>query len=227
MKVLCSLLIVLTYCITSSQQVSALEFVVPVVVVPDVVVPDVVVPLPAVAVPAQVPIQPKPSYGSSQGRNFAGINFGVGISLTRDTGSHDRVETAFIDENNIVRVSKNQNDIARIMLESHYFFEPRTSDFSFMGLTKGINWGHGPFISLQPGTDEIIEAIGIGWMVGFRRGGDDNSSLNLGIGYIIDPSVQVLGDGINENMPLPQGESQIRFKDTSQSGIMFIASFTF
>ncbi len=164
---------------------------------------------------------------ANTGRDFAGLNFGVGISLTHDIGNNDRVSTAFLDENGIVRVSKNQNDIARVMLETHYFFEPASGGASFLGMTTSDKWGHGPFVALQPGTDEIIEAIGIGWMVGFRRSATSSESWNIGLGYVVDPSVQVLGDGIKENEILPTGESQIRFKDTSQGGIFLLASFTF
>lgn len=170
-----------------------------------------------------------PSFSSyaEDTREFAGINFGVGISLTHDIGNNDRISSAILDENGIVRVSKDQNDIARIMLESHYFFEPRDSDMNFLGIVEGINWGHGPFVSLQPGTNEIIEAIGIGWMIGFRRSKDSSSSWNIGIGYVVDPNVQVFADGIAENAPLPNGETQIRFKETSQHGIFLMASFNF
>lgn len=160
-------------------------------------------------------------------QEFAGINFGVGISLTSDLGENDRISSAILDENDIIRVETEQNAVARIMLESHYFFKPKTDDFSFFGIVDGIDWGHGPFVALQPGTDEIIEAIGIGWMIGFRRDKDSSSSWNIGIGYVVDPSVNTLGDGMIENQPIPEGESQIRYKERSQDGIFLIASFNF
>jgi hypothetical protein len=155
------------------------------------------------------------------------LHFGVGISLTHDVGGNDRVKSASLDENQIVRVSEEQNDVARIMLESHYFFEPNNQGSNFLGMVPPGKWGHGPFVALQPGTDDIIEAIGLGWMVGFRRSDTGTSSWNLGLGYVIDPDVQILGDGINENMPLPEGESQIRYKETSQGGVFLLVSFSF
>ncbi|NNE62569.1 MAG: hypothetical protein HKN34_00675 [Gammaproteobacteria bacterium] len=163
----------------------------------------------------------------NSGRDFAGINFGVGISLTHDVGSNDRVESASLDEAGVVRVSKDQNDIARVMLETHYFFEPDSGGKSFLGMTPAGKWGHGPFVALQPGTDEIIEAIGLGWMVGFRRSDSGSDSWNLGLGYVVDPSVQILGEGVEENQVLPSGETQIRYKETSQGGVFIMASFTF
>ena len=166
-----------------------------------------------------------PADGST--RSFAGLNFGVGITLTQDTGRNDRIVNASLDEVGIVRVDKDQNDVARVMLESHYFFHSEKDDTSFLYMVDGPNWGHGPFVALQPGTDEIIEAIGLGWMVGFKRGKNSNESWNLGIGYIVDPSVKILGDGITENQALPAGETQIRFKETSQRGVFLLVSFTF
>lgn len=158
---------------------------------------------------------------------FAGISFGVGISLTHDIGSNDRVESAIIDPNGIVRVSVETNDVARIMLEIHHFFKPKAGDWKFLGVVPGDEWGHGPFVALQPGTNEIIEAIGIGWMVGFRKEKGSSESWNLGIGYVVDPSVQILADGIIANQALPEGETDLRFKRTSQNGIFLLASFNF
>ncbi len=149
-------------------------------------------------------------------RTFAGVQFGIGISVTRDLGGHNRIKSASLDENNKIRVEKDNNQVARVMLESHYFWK-----------IEETAAGHGPFLALQPGTDEIIEAIGFGWMVGFKRPGKGDESLNFGIGYMVDPSVKILGDDLEENEALPEGESQIRYRETSQDGIVFLASFTF
>lgn len=167
---------------------------------------------------------------NSPKRDFAGLNFGVGVSLTHDLGSRSRISDAVVDGNNIVRVSKDQNDVARVMGEAHYFFEPKnkgSKGYSFFGLTPADKWGHGPFVALQPGTEEIIEAIGVGWMAGFRQPEKLNDSWNLGIGYVVDPSVKVLADGMEENKPLPAGETKVRFKETSQGGLFLLASFSF
>jgi len=163
---------------------------------------------------------------NSYAREFAGINFGVAISLTHDLGENKRVSSAIVDDNGIVRVEKQSNDVARVMLESHYFFE-KNEGHKFLGLTEAEKWGHGPFIALQPGTDEIIEAIGFGWMFGFRKDAQATASWNLGVGLVIDPSVKILGDGIEENKSLPTGETQIRYKETSQAGLLILFSFTF
>jgi len=49
----------------------------------------------------------------------------------------------------------------------------------------------------------------------------------LGLGYVVDPNVQILGEDVNANQPLPTGESEIRFRETSQGGLLLIVSFTF
>lgn len=154
-------------------------------------------------------------------QSFAGLKFGIGLSLTKDNGNNDRVVSATLDENNIVRIEEEQNSVARIVLESHFFF-PRTT-------ASGLIWGHGPFVALQPGTDELIDALGMGYMVGWRRNNttDDNSSFNLGVGVIVDPSVRILGDGIEPNQPLPTNETAIRYKQTSQNGWLVMFSFGF
>lgn len=94
----------------------------------------------------------------------------------------------------------------------------------FIGLEQG-QYAIGPFIAVQPGTDEIIEALGGGFMVGLRRQ-KGLGSFNLGFGVVVDPSVKVLGSGIEEDKPLPTGETQIRFREKTQAGFLILASFS-
>ena len=53
------------------------------------------------------------------------------------------------------------------------------------------------------------------------------SSVNIGVGVSFDPSVQVLGHGLEEGKPLPSGETEVRFKKEGQFGWALMASFTF
>ncbi|MBN2131593.1 MAG: hypothetical protein JW741_18995 [Sedimentisphaerales bacterium] len=159
-------------------------------------------------------------------REFAGLNFGIGISLTFDTGKNDRIESASIIDG-VVRVDDENDKIARVMLESHYFFTPGGRFLKLDDLYPG-RWGYGPFVALQPGTDEIIEAVAVGVMVGFRRPNDDSgSSWNIGVGYVTDPNEQVLGDGFVANEPPPGTETTVRFKEVSQDGVVLLFSFSF
>lgn len=158
-------------------------------------------------------------------KKFAGLSFGVGISLTFDTGRNSRIEAASIVDG-IVRVDNENDKVARVMLESHYFFVPEKKFIGLDGLDHG-RWGWGPFVALQPGTDEIIEAIAVGLMVGFRRPEESGNSWNIGIGYITDPNVNILGDGFTENQPPPGNETAIRLKEVSQDGVVLLFSFSF
>lgn len=197
------------------------------------------------------PKDQKPKDQEEDGKQkFGGIEFGIGVSFTTDLGSRDRIGEAMLDQNGIVRVKDENNGRARIMLESHYFFTPCGSFLSFISLGHNhcardenkrllrdkdgrlirgaTDWGIGPFIALQPGGEEnVIEAIGLGLMVGFRKNPDTTQSFNFGIGYVVDPNTRVLGDGIRQDQPLPVNETEIRYKETSQDGLLFLASFSF
>jgi len=159
--------------------------------------------------------------------DFAGVGFGVGIALTLDSNADkDRVKSASL-VNGIVRVDEEDNDKARIMLELHYLFKPHKS---FAKLVAAGNWGHGPFIALQPGSDNLFDSVGGGWMIAFKRpdaSKPTSNSFNLGVGYVVDPKVQVLGDGLEPNQPLPAGETEIRYKTEAEGAVLLLASFQF
>jgi hypothetical protein len=195
----------------------------------------------AKAAPALAPNE-QPAVGESgdeppTGRqNFGGLDLGVGLSFTMDLGKLNRISRASV-VNGIVRSDDQDNGRARIMLESHYFFTPCT--WNFLGLKnpckgdeylvadpKEARWGIGPFIAVQPGSDNIIDAIGLGIMIGARRE-KSAQSFNLGIGVVFDPNTRVLGDGIRENEPLPAGETEVRYRETLQTGLLVLTSFSF
>jgi hypothetical protein len=164
-------------------------------------------------------------------QEFHGLNLGVGLSLTLDTGSHDRVNDAEIVAG-LVRVKDEENARARIMLESHYFFFPGSEnptpeewDGSFFGV-KRKDWGVGPFVAIQPGEGEIVQAAALGLMVGFRQP-EGGRSWNVGVGIVYDPNTKTLGDGLAPNRPLPAGETQIRYKERAQKGVVILTSFSF
>jgi hypothetical protein len=153
-------------------------------------------------------------------QKFAGLSFGAGLSMTFD--NVNRIESATV-VNGIVRVDNEKNAVARVLLESHYFFLP---DCKFLGV-EITKWGWGPFVGVQPGSGEIVEAAGLGVLLGFRRPNGSGDSFNIGVGYMVDPSVRVLGDGIVANQPLPQGETAVRYKEKSRGGLLVVVSFAF
>jgi hypothetical protein len=87
-------------------------------------------------------------------------------------------------------------------------------------------WGHGPFAAIQTDKDSTLGSFALGYMVGWRKGDNDNS-FNLGVGLILDRDVKTLGDGIEANRPLPSGETTIRIKEESRRGLLVFTSFAF
>lgn len=158
-------------------------------------------------------------------RDFAGFSFGVGFSVTLDTGTNNRVSDAIIDANGIVRVNESKDVRARVVLESHYLF-PLAKVRDGELLTRG--WG--PFLALQPGDTEIIQAIGAGVMLAFRRSGELSAqSFNIAVGFMVDPSERVLGAEFQENRSAPTGPGgaplPIRFEQRDQGGVLGLISF--
>jgi hypothetical protein len=100
-------------------------------------------------------------------------------------------------------------------------------EFWLNSSVKANEWGWGPFVAIQSGSNEIVEAIAFGVMWGFKRSGTDNSSWNIGFGAVVDPSTKVLGDGFVPNQPPPAGETEVRYKEKSQWGLLIISSFSF
>lgn len=185
-------------------------------------------------------------------RDFAGLKFGAGVSLTVGMGGRDRVESAEL-VSNIVRITEERNEIPRVLLETHYIFP--STERHFLGLppaSAGV-WGWGPFVGLQNGENEVIQAIGTGVMFAFRSAeemhnrvselkrafpknraeaqasatGERSKHFNVGLGFIRDSGVKTLGDGIDENKPLPAGETEVRFKKSSWWGGLLLFSFGF
>jgi hypothetical protein len=62
-------------------------------------------------------------------------------------------------------------------------------------------------------------------MVGLRRK-EGLGSFNIGVGFVVDPSVKALQAGIEDGKSLPPGETQIRFKEKTQGGMLVMGSFS-
>ena len=176
--------------------------------------------------------------GEPTRQTFAGLHFGVGVSYTQTLG-RDRIRSASVDPNGIVRIDGEANAIPRVMLESHYFFTPRTqagqdpTDFCFLFIPafcmKTRGWGAGPFVALQPGTDQVIQSIAAGLMWGFKYNTEagDARSWNFGIGATVEPNSKTLADGFSDGQHLPSGQTQVLYKDRTLVGVMALLSFGF
>lgn len=161
------------------------------------------------------------SPAQSQNRGFSEIDwgFGVGIGFVDDFSGTPRVKRASLDANGIVRVDERANDGARLVLESHWFFDEKMSLW-------GSDVHHGPFVTVSGGDENFLDAFGAGYLFGFARP-NGSTSWNIGIGVINDREVQVLGDGIEPDMPLEDNETSIRFKTTDKWGAMITFSLGF
>jgi hypothetical protein len=182
--------------------------------------------------------QPPPS-----SKSFEGLNFGVGLALVFPFDRKDGASVeAEADGNNVLRITKESKRTPAILLESHYLFKRQTSALVRNAQTgtdeKSGPWycplgntcSHGPFVAIQASSEggNTISAYGLGWMLAYKRNSDaaDSSSWNIGLGYVVRTGVQVLGDGLQANQPLPTGD-KVRYKSISQPGWMWMTSFSF
>jgi hypothetical protein len=198
---------------------------------------------------AENPVKAPPPYGTT---DWAGLNWGVGLSVDFDIGQA-RVNSASV-VNNIVRVDNTtSNASVGFVLEAHYFLRdfilrPRTSSDCTILIGCYTEVGFGPFAAIEigNGTDVPtasskgpVTGYALGVMVGLHHLGvakdgspavnPDKKSWNFGIGVRVTPDTTVLGDGIVANQPLPVGESAttVRLKHEPRAGVMLLSSFSF
>ena len=157
-----------------------------------------------------------------QKKNLGGIDFGIGVGFDYDFGGRSKIRSASITDN-IVRIDEKEDTVAGFMLETHYFFTPKSS---FLGLDSGM-WGVGPYLSLTTGDEEIFYLFSLGAMVGFKRNAESAQSFNIGIGLSVDPNAQVLGDGFFANMAPPGNETVVRYQRDTQLSLADVFSFSF
>jgi hypothetical protein len=158
------------------------------------------------------------AYGTTP---WEGLNWGIGIATNFDL-SGKRVKAAQIDSANIVRVTESGNVGVSFVLEAHYFLKEW---FPFKGC-QALNctdYAAGPFVAIEIGggttsapspasSNNPITGYALGLMLGMHHPTADaadsklaNSSWNFGVGLRVDPSAQVLADGVVANRPPPAG----------------------
>src|SRR5262249_37561216 len=126
------------------------------------------------------------------------------------------------------RVDTRDNTSTGLALELHGYVWPRPAEKVVPA------WGTGPFIGVQAGSsNNVINAVGVGWMFGLKLSGDasNHAALNLGIGYAAIPSVQSLGPEFVDGQKAPLDPSgkpiPIRYYTHDSGSFMMMASFTF
>lgn len=176
---------------------------------------------------------------------------GLGFAFNVDIGGKERVETARIVEDaksggQVVRVDRAPTNIPRALAEVHYLFPINPSAKLVKGDPhKGTrsdsvrqneepvrarfpgDLAVGPFLGVQFG-DDFVDAVGAGLMLGWRVDAlFPRDQLQLGVGYFADPNTRVLGDGFAANHPPPAGETQVRYKEVTKSGVMVLITYGF
>ena len=153
----------------------------------------------------------------SQEKVFGGFNVGAGVMVGFDLGNKQRVQKASV-VNGVVRIDQASSSNIGVIAEVHKLYQYDS---------KGGQWGYGPYVGLVlSGENNIINAASAGVMFGFLPKGD-KQSLNIGVGAMVTPNAQVLGDGIEANQPLPAGETGVRYKNTTIYGVAVAISFGF
>lgn len=152
-------------------------------------------------------------------------HLGAGLALTVDGGNHDRIDAATLDPNGIIRVQEDSNVRARFMGEIHFALSCENAALLIEGKKRcnPTERSGGLFIAVQPGSDNIIEGVGLGWMLRLPDKLFDRA-LNIGLGVFVDENVKILGDGLNPNTTLPAGETEIRFRNSDQTGLLLMVS---
>ena len=156
-------------------------------------------------------------------KEFLGLKWGLGVAAVIGSGGDERVQEASVVDG-VVRVTKDASNTARIFAEIHKFW-PK-------GGAPNATSGRGFFVGIQSSSDEVLDSLATGYMWGWRLPPEDpkqasSRSLNIGLGVVLDPKVQVLGDGITKDQPLPGNETEIRYKEESKTGLGLFFSFSF
>ncbi len=161
--------------------------------------------------------------------SFLGFDWSAGIAVTGDFTSERRIDDAEL-VNGVVRVKDESRYLPRIMLEAHYLFRSwgdQKIDRALRadGKTYFVTKGHGPFVAIQSSDKQALDSFAAGYLFGWRPDSTKEWSFVMGAGAVLDPNVQILGDGIQANQALPEGETAIRYKKVDRWGWMLMFSF--
>jgi hypothetical protein len=154
--------------------------------------------------------------------------WGPGFIVNLDGGGHKPVKTASVI-NGVVRVDEEEDVKYGLGIEVHKMVWgtewTRKNDLSYTSLSLG------PYVAILPSANEPVDAIGVGLLCSlFSRDVRDEKApfaLNLGIGFYVDPSTRILADGFKDGKPLPEGETDVRFRSVLQSGVEAVISFSY
>lgn len=135
----------------------------------------------------------------------------------------------------LVRVDESATSTTRLLLELHrpvLTFAKNQKSVSVRRANRGFEVqtvngiGLGPFVAVQSGANSVVDGIAFGAMVSLLRASGDEAKgdFNIGFGLLLDNKVQTLGDGIVPGMALPEGETEIRYKNASRWSYVLLIS---
>ena len=175
----------------------------------------------AAASQQQQPAQPPQQEDEQEDNGTSSLDalgFGAGLGFRWNVYEPDIVSEATVDANGIVRVNKRNNTQAGLVLETHYFAYRRS------------NFGIGPFVAVQTGSENLIESVGLGLMFGWEVN-DEGRGFGLGFGYSAQPRAKVLGPEFVENQPAPKNASgqplAVRLQERDKGAIVAVLSVIF
>ena len=156
--------------------------------------------------------------------------WGVALITNFDTGNRKPIKSASII-NGIVRVEEENEIKYGLGLEVHRFVWGTS-----WGATTRRPWSGavalGPYVSVLPGTNDVIDTIGAGIVLGFLGGRSsqsegNNFSMNIAVGGYVDPETRVLADGFEDGKAPPPGETTARYSTVAQYGFQGVLSFSY
>ena len=157
---------------------------------------------------------------------FLGLNWGIGLGASQLFD--DAIEDAAVVDG-VVRVTKESQLQARVVLEFHRFFFSQEGGRNPGTNNQAIKTGHGPFVAVAATDDDALAGIAAGWMWGWKdsRLPATDDAFTVGIGLILDNDVKDLADGFAKDKPLPEGETDIRFEEKARAGVVLLFTRSF
>ncbi|HEY5897192.1 MAG TPA: hypothetical protein VIV54_06490 [Burkholderiales bacterium] len=148
-------------------------------------------------------------------QSFLGLTWGLGFGFS--FSRREAITDATI-VNGVVRVSAQQKQQARVLMEFHQFLWGHEKD--------GGNRGFGPFVAIAAADDKVLSGVGFGLMYG-QKLADQKDGFSVGAGLILDNKVKDLGSGFKKDEPAPNGETAVRFEEKSRWSAMVFVTRTF
>ena len=180
-----------------------------------------------------------PAHVSNAETNDVLKNFGVGIGALCGGPGGGPIGEAVIGADKKIHVTKQENTEARLILEYHFWLATEEENTMIVQLARvlhipgsektkhedGVVAGGLQVVVLTDSANAKIDGFGGGYICGVRSS-DEKRSFNIGIGAVLQNEYRQFASGFADGQPLPEGETEIRYKDTSAVRYYVVASFS-